>query len=174
MAVGATGSSTGSLNGTYASLIESLLSLERRPIDDLDARKARIVTSQGILSDLGSKLSALRTALDNLRGAGALSPLSVFKTHSGDPDVVDATASSAASRGTHAVTVSQLARAHTLAGTGFAASGTSFAPGSYSFSVTVGGTVTQVSVEVASGDTNGTVLANAAQALNASGAATRA
>src|SRR5438105_14950837 len=104
---GSAGSTSGS-GGAYASLIESLLAIERRPLTELATRQSRLAVTQGIMSDLGSKLAILRSSLDALRGSGGLSPLNVFDVSSSNSQIVDATAGGAAARGNHRITISQL------------------------------------------------------------------
>ena len=114
MAVSSTGSTTAT--GQFAAQIEALLGREKAPLTDLLARRAALARTQGVLTDLGTKLSALRTALDGLQNTGSLSPLSLFKASTGDANMVDATPSSSASRGTHQVAITDLAQNHSLAG----------------------------------------------------------
>src|SRR5512140_2159530 len=165
-----TSATSSSLNGTYASLIEPLLQPPKDVITAVDKQTAGINVTKGILSDLGTKLSLLRTSLDSLRAVGSLSPLAAFAVTSSNAQIADATASSTAARGSHRLVVSHLAQSHSIGGAGFVKTGTSFTAGAYSLSVTVAGVTKQIDVTVGAGDTNATVLSNVAQAINASGA----
>lgn len=162
--------STSASNSQFAATIEALLAQEKRPLNNLAIRRAKVVDTQSLLSSIGTKLSDLRTALDSLRSPGSLSSLSLFTTSTGNSAIVDITANSAASRGTHQVTVSQLAQAHAVGSSALTKTGSSVAAGTYSFSVTVAGTTTSVSVDVSAGDTDGAVLSRVAAAVNSSGA----
>ncbi len=162
--------STSAANSKFASTIEALLLSEKRPLNDLATRRAKVTDTQSLLSTIGTKLSDLRTALDSLRTPGSLSSLSLFTTSTGNSSIVDVTANSAAARGTHQVTVSQLAQAHALGSAALSKSGSTVSAGSYSFTVKVAGVTTTVSVAVDAGDTDGAVLSKVASAVNGSGA----
>ncbi len=165
------GSATG---GSLDSFIAQLISLERFPAVKLEKSKTVVAQKLAVLSDIDSKLTALKNALSGLKSSGSLSSLHAFTVSSSDDKVLTATANSDASAGTHVLRVSSLARSHALASGSFISSGTSFAAGTHGFNVTVDGTTTSVNVTVAEGDTNATVLARAASAVNLSGAAVSA
>jgi flagellar hook-associated protein 2 len=166
--------STSSLNSKFATQIEQLIQLESGPLNAVLMKKSTLSVTQGILSDLGTMLSDLRSTLDSLRGSGSLSSLMAFTVTSGNSSVVTASANSGASRGTHQVTVQDLARGHMVGSSGMQQDGTAFSAGTYGFDVVVAGKTTHISVVVGAGDTNSTVLSNVATALNASGAAVSA
>ena len=169
-----TTTAAGSLNSSFATQIEQLIQLESGPLNTVIQKQSTLTVTQGILSDLGTMLSDLHTTLDSLRGSGALSSLMAFTVTSGNSSVVTASANSGASRGTHQVTVKDLAQGHMLGSAGLQKDASGFAAGTYGFDVTVAGTTTHVSVNVGAGDTNSTVLSNVATALNSSGAAVSA
>lgn len=159
-----------SSGGTLDSYIQQLLSLERYPALKLESRQSQVNQKLAILSDVGSKLSALKTSLTGLNASGGLSSLHSFSVDSSDDTVLTATADSDASAGTHLVRVSNLARNHALASGGYVKSGSSFAAGSYGFDVTINGETSHISVTLAAGDNNESVLQKVAQAINLSGA----
>ena len=166
-----TTSSVSQLNSTYQALIDQLIQLDSGPLTQVEAKQSQLTITQGIMSDLGTKLSALHTALDALRGVGTLSPLLAFHVSSANSQVVTASADATAARGTHQVTVSSLAQAHVLGSSGFQQDGTDFAPGTYTFNVQVGtASAVPITVTVGTGDTNGAALANIAAAVNGLGA----
>ncbi len=110
-----------------AALVDSLLALERRPLDQALQRKAGIELEQSLFRDLNSKLLAVRdatAALDNLNsslsGASVDEELLEFFATSSDENVLVATANGNASTGTSDVTVSELARTARRVSTSFA------------------------------------------------------
>ncbi|MBI5837349.1 MAG: flagellar filament capping protein FliD [Candidatus Eisenbacteria bacterium] len=164
-----TSSVSSTSGGKFATQIEQLLQLERGPINKLIARRSQLDVTRGILSDIGKMLSDLRTAVDGLRGTGTLSPLLGFSVTNSNAQVVSATAAAGAARGTHQVTVTELAQSHMLGSGSFNKSATDFAAGDYAFDITVGGTTTRIQVTLGAGLSDDTALSTIAQAVNAAG-----
>lgn len=152
-------------------LVQTLIQIERRPLDRLEARRSEFTTQQGLLRDLNTKLLALRDAartLDNrsstLGAASTEEELLAFQVASSDESVVTATASGSASPGTYDVVVSNLATVGRQLSTTFS---------SQTDKVVTGGTL-----EIShAGDTNITIAVGAGglslnelrDAINASG-----
>lgn len=114
-----------------ASIISSLMTLERRPITLLETQKTSIQTRQGVMQEINGLLGKLRDAAAAMYSATALRGTSAT---SADAGVASATTGSGAPAGTYNVVVNSLAQAHTVA------SGTS--PGlvaGQTLDVTVGG-----------------------------------
>ncbi|MCL4538661.1 MAG: flagellar filament capping protein FliD, partial [Bacteroidetes bacterium] len=86
---------------------------------------------------------------------------------------ITATAKATATPGTHSILVTQLAKNDTLVSSQLTQSGTDISTatgaGTFTFGVTVDGTTTNVNVNVTAGDTNSTVFANIASAVNSAG-----
>ncbi len=99
-------------------IIQQLLELERRPINQLSAQRDRFNAQLQIFQDLSAKTTTLRNALreiDNLallgNGASAEEEFSQFGATSSDSSVVTATATGRASPGTLTFRVDNLATA---------------------------------------------------------------
>lgn len=95
-----------------ASIIESLMSLERRPIAQLETQKKGIETRQGVIQELNGLLGTLRDAASAMQSPTALRGTAAT---SADPGVARATTGPAAPAGTYNVVVHGLAQAHTTA-----------------------------------------------------------
>lgn len=84
------------------------------------------------------------------------------------PTSISGTAANGAKLATYTIDVSQIATAQQNAGTALSSNAaTSMAPGTHTFSITIGGTTKNISFAVAAGDTNLTVLNKMAQSINA-------
>jgi len=139
------------------------------PITTLKSSKAALQMKTAVFTDLKAKLAALKTAAETLSGTGSLSAFGLKSAVSSNTGVVTCEATAAAVSCSHTVFVTQLAKAHTvvsdrydLAGTGLSVANT----GTKSFSISVGEDTYQVSVTVAAGDTNETVLSKIAAAID--------
>lgn len=173
----------GGILGSIDRQVAQLIALESKPVTNLKTKKGDIEVIRGIFSDISSKLSKLRASAQML--ADIVS--SVFQAKiatSSDTKILTATASSTASAATHTISSHsvagkvQLAQAHAVTSAGFSKTATTISTalgaGTFTFNITVGkGSVTPVtktiSVTIAAGDTNDTVLKNAASAINSSG-----
>ena len=88
------------------SIIEQLMALERRPIDQLKSRQSGMRTQVSTIGDISSKLSALSTAARSLATGGTLATKVESTTTS-----FAATSGSGATAGQHTVKVTALATA---------------------------------------------------------------
>ncbi len=155
--------------------VQQLLSLERKPLIDLQVLRGDVEVKKGIFSDIGSKLSKLRSSSQGL--ADLIN--SVFKaktTTTSDKDILTATAGSSSSSANHTVTVNQLAKSHAVtangtgAATGFVGGAKSFTTGAQSFDITTAdGTTKTINVTIDASEDNSTILTNIASAINSSG-----
>jgi flagellar hook-associated protein 2 len=130
-----------------ASLINSLMTLERRPRDLLASRRTTIASQQSLMQDFKSKITALRDAaraIDNrtsdLGAAAASEELLAFKATSSDDDIVTATASGTSNAGTYSVRVEQLARVGREFSRGFASDTSIIANSGETMTIDYGGT----------------------------------
>ncbi len=151
-------------------IIDQLLELERQPIALLELQKAKQQERLALLQDLNTKTLALRSALrelDNMNlvgtGPSAGEEFLRYAATSSDTDVLTATASSSALPGNVLLRVSQLATAERDVSQGYSA--TTTAVGTGTFSLTVAGTVTNVTI-----DSSNNTLAGLATAINDSAA----
>lgn len=127
-------------------LVSQLMSVERRPINTLDAK---ISTYQSKISSFGTLkglVSTLQTALNGLS-----SGLSGYSTTVSDSNTLSASADSTAVAGTYSLSVSKLAAAQTLAATGQASNTSAISSTASTVSFTINGTTTDV--EIAAGAT---------------------
>ncbi|MHB8079874.1 MAG: flagellar filament capping protein FliD [Candidatus Krumholzibacteriia bacterium] len=153
----ATGLDTGSI-------VTQLVALRRQPIVKLGEQKSLYERQQAALKDLQSKLTALKNAadaLDTAQSFGSLSATSSLAT------VLTASASGDAQEGTYNITVESLARAQKDLSQAYTSQVAEVGTGT--FTITVGGTVTELTL--AEGDSSLTSLKNA---INDSGASVRA
>ncbi len=151
-------------------VVTSLMILERRPITRLEIKRGDLQTLKAIYGDLRSKLIALRSAAEDL--ADTIDrPLADRSVASSNTDVVTATATSAAALGSHQVFVSQLAKQHTMVSDRFTGADTGLrttvGTGDKTFSITVNGVTTNVTVTIGADDTDADIISATASAINA-------
>lgn len=129
-----------------ADIVDKLMSIERRPLIQMQNRNLALEKKQGAWKDLNTRLLTLSYKLNDLKLQGTFSSK---KAVSGDDSVVTASAAAAASNASYTVQVKQLATADSVSSTqisGFDAAKTltsqlpGFAPGK----ITVGGKVVDV------------------------------
>jgi flagellar hook-associated protein 2 len=126
------------------SLVSQLMTLERQPIDKLNAKvtdyQSRI-SSFGTLKGLASSLqTSLQSLKDSLEGYGATPA---------DPTILSAAASSTAAAGTYTINVTRLAQAQSLVAAGQASDAAAIASGSATVTLRIGGV--DQTVAIASG-----------------------
>jgi flagellar hook-associated protein 2 len=131
-------------------IISQLLSLKRQPITLLEQRQTTIQTKLASLLNVSTKVSDLKNAAASLNHIENFNTrnVSVSKNASG-VDIVTATVSSDAVKGSHTVEVSQLAQAHKIAAQGFSDENTTAVAsgsGKFSFKAGAGGAVTDITV----------------------------
>ncbi len=154
----ATTSVSGLVSGLdTASIIQQMMSIERRPISLLQDQMAKAEQQKGAFTTINTSLLALKTIADELAGESTW----LEKTASvSDESILSATVSSDTLAGIYKFTVNQLATATQLSSNGYADSDTT-AVGAGSFDLTVGGTTEAVTVNAT--DT----LDDVASAINA-------
>jgi flagellar capping protein FliD len=117
-----------------STLIAQLMAIEKRTLNIYQDRVDKWEEKKTALSDIESKLSALRTTLQNLSDA---EELRAFNSTSSDEDIVTAEATNNAFEGNHTVVINQLATAnrwvHT-AGLEYAEDYVSDQPGTFIYS----------------------------------------
>ncbi len=128
------------------SLIQQLLQVERIPVNRLESQKTSYEQKNAAFTDLSSKMEALESAADALRLSTSFGGK---ETTVSDETIFTTNVSSSAITGNYTLTVDQLALAHKLqAGTGVAATSTTIASGSGTFTLKVGESGTEYSVSV--------------------------
>lgn len=158
-------------------MVSSLMKVERRPLDQMQAEASKISTKISAYGQIQSQLASFRDA------ANALAQFSTWRgvrASSSDSTAIDATASSGAAAGQYSISVQQLAQAQTVTSGTFASSDAVVGGGtltiqmgsqpSGSGSFTADGTRAAVAVTIPAGST----LSAVRDAINASGAGVRA
>jgi flagellar hook-associated protein 2 len=149
--------------------LNQYLSYVRQPITRLQIRKSDLEVKSAIFTDLTAKLNALDDVLDRLSGTSASSVFRSKTVTTSNGAVATGSATSEAVAGSHTVFVTQLAKAHTVVSNRYGQEGTSLSQahsGTKAFSITLGAETYDVSVTIAAGETDQTVLANIAAAIN--------
>lgn len=149
-------------------LTQSLAYL-RQPITNLEHQRSELNVKSAVFSDLSEKLSELEDVLERLTASGTSALFRQKSVTSSADNLVRATATGDAQAGSHTVFVSQLARAHAVVSARYDGSGTTLSSsqaGTRSFSLTVGGETYDISVDIAAGEIDATVLGNIATAIN--------
>lgn len=139
------------------SIIDTLVSLEKRPMAQLQKRQDALKTQVSLLGDLASKLTALSTATDNLSKKGTLALKSASS-----PTTFSVTPSTGGASGRYSVQVLSLASAAKARSQAFATSDAPITGGT--LDLRVQGTNYSVTI------TDGMALADVAKAINQSGA----
>jgi len=98
------------------SIITQLLTLEAKPILNLQQKEADFQVELTAYGSLKSVLNSLKSAAE---GLDTTTELTGFTATSSDTDLVTVTADSSATAGTHNITVDQLAQVHKLKSTAF-------------------------------------------------------
>lgn len=112
-------------------MVTKLMTAERAPIDALTTKITSAQTKISLFGTVSTKLSLLQSAADTLQFP---SRLAASKVTSGDATIVSATSTFGAVAGSYGIEVTQLASAQKSFTQEYAA-GTTFAPGSLSFTV---------------------------------------
>ncbi|WP_374338654.1 flagellar filament capping protein FliD [Leeia sp.] len=92
-------------------LVEQLVTLERQPIAGLKSKQQKINSKISALGMVKADLSALQTALSNLKGT---SSLSLSKATSSDTNVATASGNGSAPAGNYSLSVTKLAQSNKL------------------------------------------------------------
>lgn len=157
-------------------LIKKYMEIESRPVADLKAAKEALTTRAAMFRDLNSSLLALKNASADLVPEDLTSLYDARTAVSSNPDVVVAKATTSATMATYSIFVERLASYDVVVSNTFTSTGTEISQaageGTKTFTVTVGSTSWNITVQVVAGQDNATVLANMASAINASAANT--
>ncbi len=105
-------------------LVSQLMAVERRPIDNLNAKISSYETKISSFGTISGLVSSLQTASTDLNTS-----LQKIASTPSDPGVLSSTASNTAVPGTYAVNVSQLAQPQNLVATGQTSSNTAIGNG---------------------------------------------
>ena len=149
--------------------LNQYLAYARQPITRLESQKSNLEVKSAVFTDLTSKLNSLDDILDRLSGAAASTVFRSKIVTTSNETVAIASATSDAVAGSHTVFVTQLAKAHTVVSNRYDQEGTSLSQthsGTKAFSITVDGETYDISVTISAGETDQTVLANVAAAIN--------
>lgn len=146
-----------------SSIIDGLLQIQQRQVDQQNARRAVVLTRQSAFSGVEARLSSFRGALSRLSSLGN-SALRGKATNSSHEEILTATASSKAVNGTYKLKVTGLAAAHTLSSQTFASDESELATGALTLQVGSGS-----AVNIIINSTNNT-LNGVAEAINNSAA----
>lgn len=107
----------GALDSSYVSLINSIMTVEKQPLQALTTQRDNLTVQRGIYTDLSSMMSTFQTATQSLISTNAFYALqdgrnsSVVSLSSG-ASVLTASASSSAVPGQYTISVSSLAKSH--------------------------------------------------------------
>ena len=154
-------------------LTASLMSLERRPLEQVQATRGLVTSQLSAQRSLASKLSSLRRLSQDFAQLGALSPLRSFQVSGNGGGAFTATAGSTSTVGTHSVQVLEVAARHSLASGVLEAKGKSLSDATaidrtFRFEVTAGGVATEISVELEPDADDESVLRAVADAIDRS------
>lgn len=141
----------------------------RQPLTRLQTQKSDLDIKYAVFVDLKSRLSTLQSAAERLSASDASSVFSSKVVASSDEDIAVAVATGAAVSGSHTVLVTQLAKSHTVVSNRYDQQGTTLSSahsGTRTFVVSVDGEDYEVSVTISVGDSDKTVLAKIASAVN--------
>jgi flagellar hook-associated protein 2 len=147
-------------------IIDNLIKLQRQPIDIVEAKRALEDAKLLSFQDLKDRLQNFKSVVNTLNTeARFLTTTGVFSNNNSNDnnDVANLTTSSTATSGTFSLVVNNLARETKLISTGFAE--TSSAIGNGTIAITVGSTVTEITIDDSNSSLDGIRLA-----INNSGA----
>jgi flagellar capping protein FliD len=114
-----TTSTVTALNSTFTTLLNNVMSVEEQPLTALQTKKDSYQSQQAVYSDLGSLLNNFQDSVDSMTSTNAnyaFSPQrkTTISKASSDTTVLTATASSKAIPASYQVSVTSLAREHTI------------------------------------------------------------
>jgi flagellar hook-associated protein 2 len=147
-------------------IIDNLIKLQRQPIDIVEAKRALEDAKLLSFQDLKDRLQNFKSVVNTLNTeARFITTTGVFSNNNSNDnnDVANLTTSSTATSGTFSLVVNNLARETKLISTGFAE--TSSAIGNGTIAITVGSTVTEITINDSNSSLDGIRLA-----INNSGA----
>jgi flagellar hook-associated protein 2 len=114
------------------SIVSQLMSLERRPLNNLQSDAAVIEAQISAYGSLKSKIADFESAME---GLGSASSFKLFSASSSDESVLTSTASSSAAAGTYDVEVTQLAERDKLRSSAFTDANTVVGEGTLTIAV---------------------------------------
>jgi len=155
-------------------IVEQMVAQASTPLTRYQSQLSAVQSKQSALTAVQTKLASFESILYDFTTVGSSSVFASKEAESSDEDVTTVSATSSALTGVYNLKVNWLAAQHKLASDQFtddtleisAAEGA----GTSTFRITVNGENTDVSVDVAAGEDNETVLSNIAQAINSSDA----
>jgi flagellar hook-associated protein 2 len=162
-------SSLETLSISLTDYLNQSLAYARQPLNRLESQKSDLEIKYAVFTDLQAKLDALEDAAEALSASGTSSILRSKTVTSSAESVATAVATGAAAAGRHTVFVTQLARSHTVVSGRYDMTGTTLSSGhagTATFTISIDGEDYDVSVAISSGETDQTVLANIATAIN--------
>jgi flagellar hook-associated protein 2 len=161
---------SGSSSSAVDQLVSQYVQSISQPVYQIQSQESDINSLVSTYQSLKSNLSSFQSQTSSLKSIGSLSPLAAKTVSSSASSTVTATAQAGATSGTHSLLVTQLAKYDTLVSGQLTQSGTDISSasgaGTSRFSVTVNGNTTNIDVAVNAGDSNSTIMANMAAALN--------
>ena len=153
---------------TIDNLLQQYRISQRKPAVAMETQKTTLNARLNALSDLKTKLDALFSASKELSQIGDSSKFLSYTVSSSLTNVATATASSSASKGSHTLLVTQLAKADKLLSSRMNSNDASTAgSGTKTFAITVNGTSTNVDVVLDGTETNSSLFSKIAAAVNA-------
>ncbi len=160
------------------SIVQQYRTSLKKPMTSLEDRRTKAKARLNVLAEMKIKLTTLSKTVKKIFETGDSLKLLEFTATSSSQSVVTATAKSSAIAGTHSIQVSQIAKADTLISSTLLAGETSIVDsegvGSKTFSISINGNLTNINVDIAEGDTNKSILAKIANAVNNSSAKVKA
>jgi flagellar hook-associated protein 2 len=166
---------TSAAGQSIRTLAAQLLSIERRPVDELNARKSAASQQLAGYRDVASKLSALRRIVEDFAAPGSLSALRTMTASAPEDAPFRASVSSTAAPARYDLQVDRLAARHALASSVFSNEGTELVAAAglgglaLQFTIAANGETKDVSVTIPPEAKDGTVLRAAASALRDAG-----
>jgi flagellar hook-associated protein 2 len=165
-------------SATIDSLAQQYRTSQRGPIVPVENQKTTLNARINAIADLKARMDALFSVVSDLSLGGVSSKFLSYTATSSQTNILTVSASSAAAKGTHAISVTQLAKSDTLASSQLSTDGADIigteGPGLRTIRLSVNGTTTDVNVTLQAGDSNSTIFSKIADAVNASGAAVTA
>ncbi len=157
-----------SLVGTSVDdIVNQLMALERVNVMKLEMKKSDYESQISMFSDVASKLSSLKSKVEELTSTLGSSVWNSKTVEVSDESVLGVSVSAYASVGSHTVKVQQLAQAHSVTSAGFNKDNLDFTAGDYTFQIKVGdGDYYSINVTIEDTDTNHDVLNKIADAIN--------
>lgn len=132
------------------SIVSQLMAVERQPLTVLASKEASFQAKLSAYGTLKGALSSLQTAVQALKSPGTFTGKSATVS---DSTVLSATATSSAANGTHSISVTQLAKFHSVrSNTNYAATTDTFHTGTLSIKIGSG-----TPVDIAIDGTNNTL-----------------